>query len=453
MTKYNARYVAIETLRQLETTDTPLPVLYQQICSHHNLGGLDRALTMNIIYGVLRQRQYLELLITTLCQIPLKKLHPVVRHGLNVGLYQLFFLSRIPDSAAVNETVNGAKAAKLPKRLHGFVNGVLRQSLRQKEKLPQPGALEENTTPILNHPEWMTSRWAANFGRAEMLAICRANNIQQPLSLRMNSLKVTPQEYLHKLNSENIKAEPGRYSPHCVILPDYQGPVSALPGYAENYFHVQGESAQLASLLFEPIAKNGWYLDGCAGLGGKTGHLLEMLNEKHGKLIAVEPQQHRQEKLTETLKDYLIQEKLSLFRGTLQEYASGKPRQFHGVLIDAPCSGTGITGRHPDIRWRRKPADIARYAKIQRELIKLAAQLVLPGGVLVYATCSLEPEENIDIVQEFLRSTNSFKLTDCESHLPDAAAELVKQKCFQPRPSEHTDGFFAARLVRHITDD
>lgn len=453
MTKYNARYVAIETLRQLGLSNTPLPILYQQVCSRHQLGNRDRALTMNIIYGVLRNKQYLEVLMTNLCQMPLKKLHPVVYNSLAVGLYQLFFLSRIPESAAVNETVNGAKAAKLPKRLHGFINGVLRQSLRQKAELPQPEDQINKDAPILNHPEWMTARWSVNFGIREMQAICQANNRQQDLTLRINSQKTSPREYLERLSSLAIQADRGRYAPSAVTLPDYQGPISELPGHSGGLFQVQGESAQLASLLLQPISSNGIYLDGCAGLGGKTGHLLELMCAHEANLVAVEPEQHRQEKLLENLKHFDSGNRLSLFRGSMQDYCLNNPPQFQGVLIDAPCSGTGITGKQPDIRWRRKPKDITRYAALQNELLTLAARLLVPGGVLVYATCSLEPEENEGVVQNFLHSNPLFHLTDCSPYLPDEAAELVRDKCFQPRPSQLIDGFFAARLVRNNADD
>ncbi len=453
MTKYNARYIAIETLDNIEKGNTPLPIVYQQLCNFHELSSLDRSLGMKIIYGVLRQKQYLEVLISRLCKIPLKKLHPLVRHALAVGLYQIVFLSRIPESAAVNETVNGAKATKMPKRLHGFVNGVLRQSIRQKKELPKPGVAEQNHAAILNHPEWMTNRWAANFGTNVMQAICLANNEQQVLTLRINTLKISVEEYLQLLSSNDIKAKPGRYAISAVNLPEFQGAVTALPGYEQGFFQVQGESAQLASLLLCPIMQNGRYLDGCAGLGGKTGHLLELVSQQDGKLIAIEPEQHRQEKLLQNLAHFTDREKLTLFRGSLQEYNKTAPPHFHGILIDAPCSGTGITARHPDIRWRRELSDIAKYSTVQAELLEIAATLLLPGGVLVYATCSLEPEENVDIIEQFLKNNPQFKLADCRPCLPDTAFELVRENCFQPRPSELTDGFFAARLVRNIADD
>jgi len=453
MAKINSRYLAIETLQRLADSKTPLPIIFQQVCKIHKPDSSDRALTMNLIYGVLRQRQYLDLLLKNLCRQPIKKLHPYVRQALAVGLYQIFFLDRIPHSAAVNETVNAAKTAKIPKRLHGFINGVLRESIRQRETLPQPEEIYSNQPPILNHPDWMISRWQKHFGAEETVNICRYNNSQQPLVLRVNRGKIERDQFINLLSKADVEALPGRYSPDAVTVPGFHGQVSALPGYTEDFFKVQGEAAQLASLLLAPIVPEGRYLDGCAGLGGKTGHLIQLLTPAKAELVAIEPEKHRQEKLLENLEGTPEEMAFSLYRGTLQEYCRSKPPLFDGIIIDAPCSGTGITGKQPDIRWQRSVSDIVRYAEIQYELLSLAATLLQPQGVLVYATCSLEPEENIEVVKRFLDSNSHFFLQDPAPHLPMAAAVLTRQRCFQPLPCDQIDGFFAARLVHSNCHD
>jgi 16S rRNA (cytosine967-C5)-methyltransferase len=453
MTRKNSRLVAIETLSELQRKNTPLPLLFQQICDRHELEGADRSLAMNLIYGVLRNYRYLETVMGRLCRHPLKKLHPLVFQGLAVGLYQLLFLDRIPPSAAVNETVNAVKAAKIPKRLHGFVNGVLRQSIRQRDTLPPPDAPGEDGQPILNHPDWLTTRWAARFGTSEMQAICRSNNNRQPLTLRINGETIRPADYLSLLLQQEINAVPGRYAPEALLLEDYSGPITALPGFREGYFQVQGEAAQLAALLLRPFRPKGRYLDGCAGLGGKTGHLLQLLAPYGAHLTAVEPEPNRLDKLQGSLTTLTEHENLTLFKGNLRQFREKNEKLFDGILIDAPCSGTGIIGRQPDIRWRRQPEDILRYSAIQRELLNLAASILLPGGILVYATCSLEDEENMANVSAFLHENSRFSLTDCAPWLPEETASLIREGCFQPLPSENIDGFFAARLVRNITDD
>lgn len=453
MTPKNSRYIAITTLHQLDKSNTPLPVLLQQHCNTHQLSGADRGLAMNLIYGVLRHRQYLEVILARLCRQPLKKMHPLLRHGLTVGLYQLIFLSRIPESAAVNETIKGIRGAKAPQRLFGFANGVLRQFLRLRDELPGPDDLDEHNRPFLNHPEWMTTRWAKAFGKEEMYAICRCNNKKQSLTLRLNSDEISIDEFLRRCLSNKIEARPGKFAPASIIVPGYQGNISSLPGYDDNLFQVQGEAAQLATLLLQPFVHNGRYLDACAGLGGKTSHLLQLITSSNGSLTAVEPQVHRHEMLQQTLAGPSQSEQLRIFRGTLQDYSRSEPQLFDGILLDAPCSGTGVTGRQPDIRWRRTMDDIRRYAIIQLELLRSAAGLLKPGGVLVYATCSLEPEENDHIVSTFIDESDFFSMDDVTFYLPASAESLVHGKYFHPRPSNGIDGFFAARLVRCPADD
>ena len=170
-------------------------------------------------------------------------------------------------------------------------------------------------------------------------------------------------------------------------------------------------------------------------------------------LIAVEPEERRRDKLLSSVKPLASPETFSLFAGNLQEFVKSETQSFNGILIDAPCSGTGVIGRQPDIRWRRQPEDITRYSAIQKELLNLGGSALLPGGVLVYATCSLEHEENMDNVSAFLEERKDFSLSDCTPWLPEEASPLIRDRCFQPLPSQNIDGFFAARLVRNITDD
>ncbi len=453
MRYYSARYAAIETLQQLGSKQTPLPVIFEQVCRRQHLKGPDRALAMNLIYGVLRNYQYLERLMSLLCRQPLKKLHPTVYQALAVGLYQIFFLSRVPASAAVNETVDAARAAGVPKRLVGFVNGVLRQSSRRRQALPQPGEPADDGRPIYNHPWWLTRRWLARFGDQETEAICRSNNERQPLTLRLTAQGPSRIEYVARLAEIGIGARCGDYAPEAVIVDDFHGTIDILPGYHHNHFQVQGEAAQLCTLLLQPFVQQGFWLDACAGVGGKSRHLLELVGALQGRLVAVEPQPYRQKTFEENMSSTDMGEGWMLYRGSLEQYAAGSSQKFDGILVDAPCSGTGVIGRQPDIRWRRRPEDICRYAARQLELLQLAAGLLRPQGVLVYATCSLEAEENTGVVSAFLEQNSDFHLSDGGRYLPQTALSLVRDHCFQPRPSEGIDGFFAARLVRNIPDD
>jgi 16S rRNA (cytosine967-C5)-methyltransferase len=443
-----ARFAAIETLCRLQRSSLPVPLLFEELAEECALIGHDRHLAMNLIFGVLRQRQYLDNCLGLFCRQPLKKLHPFVHQALAVGLYQLLFLDRIPESAAVNETVNALKIVRLPERLQGFVNGVLRASIRARHRIPPPASPDAAGLPVLNHPAWLTNRWEQHFGRQEMLRICACNNTQPPLVLRVNSLTTDKDEFCTLLHQENITAHAGTHAPSAAILPDYHGPVHDLPGFTEGFFQVQDESAQLVSLLLAPFVQGGHLLDGCAGLGGKTGHILELTADVQATVTAVEPDQKRLSHLRENLARLHPQKSVRIHPDTLIDFSQVCTTRFDAILIDAPCSGTGVIRRHPDIRWNRQVADLPGYHKTQRQLLDQAAVLLIPGGILVYATCSLEPEENSEVVTSFLNEHPDFVLSDCSPFLPIAARMFVHNGFFQPHPTESADGFFAARLVR-----
>lgn len=442
-----ARFAAIEALCRMSLAPTSVKPLFEKITVECRLTTDDRALAMNIIYGILRQRQYLELLMSRLSRHPLAKLDPFVRHALEVGLYQLFFLDRVPESAAVNETVNALKAARIPIRLHGFVNGILREAIRQKNTLPEPGNGMDGR-PCLNHPEWLTDRWRRHFGEEEMRRICAANSCEPLLVLRVNTSMIEREAFRGLLLQQGIGSRIGSYAPEAVVLPDYQGAITLLPGYDQGFFQVQDEAAQLASLLLGPFVPGGRYLDACAGLGGKTSHLVQLGAKHNLAIIAIEPEPYRFQKLGENLRRLAPETTATTEMTSLRDFTGSCSSSFHGILVDAPCSGTGVTGRHPDIRWNRREEDFLRYQAEQLELLEQAAGIVTADGLLVYATCSLEPEENILVIRKFLIEHDNFQLTDPSPLMPPEARHLVVDGIFSPRPDATIDGFFAARLQR-----
>jgi 16S rRNA (cytosine967-C5)-methyltransferase len=443
-----ARFVAIETLCHLYQNRSPVKPLFDGAVSRYSLPASERNLAMQLIYGVLRKRQSLDRILEYLSRTPLKKIDLFVHQALAVGLYQIFYLERIPESAAVNEVVESCKKAKIPKRLHGFVNGILRQAIRQKTKLTTEAQTDATGKPILNHPEWLAGRWRKNFGSQETEKICKANNCEPVLVLRVNSSIITRDDFCQSLKETEVAFRLGSYSKEAVVLPDFHGSITTVPGYTEGFFQVQDEAAQLATTLLGPFRQGGRFLDACAGLGGKTAHMFQFGKNHMLEIHAVEPEPHRLRKLKENMNRLFHEGSPIIHEGSLQEFSLQDLPPFDGILIDAPCSGTGVIGRHPDIRWNRHPEDLLRYQKIQKALVKHAATLLAPNGVLVYATCSLEPEENQDVVMEFLNSHKEFRLTDCSLQLPEAAKSLTHDNFFTPHPSETIDGFFAARMQR-----
>lgn len=447
-----ARFTAIETLCSLYQSQASVKPLFERVIQKYTLPANERSLAMQLVYGVLRHRQYLDRILQILSKTPLRKLDPFVHQALAVGLYQIYFLERIPESAAVNEAVESCKTAKIPKRLHGFVNGILRQSIRQKKELATIALTDSATNPVLNHPDWLVKRWRQNFGTKETERICRANNCEPSLVLRVNIPTIGRDDFCCKLEEVEIQFKLGKYSKEAVILPKFHGSITTIPGYAEGFFQVQDEAAQLATTLLGPFRPEAKYLDGCAGLGGKTSHLLQLAKQHNLHIHAVEPEPHRLKKLKENITRLFPGCCPVIHEGNLQEFSAlYNNLLFDGILIDAPCSGTGVTGRHPDIRWNRRPKELVRYQQEQLGLLFHAAQLVAPNGLLVYATCSLEPEENQQVIDDFLQSHQDFMLTDCSLQLPEQAHCFIDNKLFTPHPSETIDGFFAARMQRIST--
>lgn len=445
-----ARFIAAETLCRLYKTRISVKILFDRSVKKNNLPARDRNLAMNLVYGVLRQRQTLDEFLSGISKTPLRKLDPFVHQTLAVGLYQIFFLERIPHSAIVNEAVNSCKFKKIPKRLHGFVNGILRETIRRLEKTGSTLLPRKNKDgmPIYNHPDWLVKRWISAFGRQETARICRENNLEPLLVLRINRARITVADFCRELDEKGIPHQPGMYSTTSLVLTDFHGPVHSLPGYGEGLFQVQDEAAQLASLLLTPLRKNGLYLDGCAGLGGKTAHLAELGRDHNLTIHCVEPDPRRLQLLRENHERFFADSEIHIHEQNLEDFADRTRLLFDGILIDAPCSGTGVIGRHPDICWNRKEEDIDHYSRRQLSLLANAAKLTAPGGSLVYTTCSLEPEENEEVVRSFLENHPTFILTDCRNCLPKQAETLVKNRFFQPRPTTAIDGFFGARLQK-----
>ena len=450
----STRYITIEILCSWEESRLPIDQLMEQYISNISLGDpRDRQLIMSLVYGVIRWRGYLDWVVEKFSKHPLSKMKSRTLQALRVGIFQLLFLDRVPASAAINETVQALKDMKQPKWLTGFVNGLLRAVSRQKETIPDPRRETKDTSlpdaARLSHPDWLIDRWKNRYGAAETAAICRKNNTAAPLCLRVNALRTTPSGFLEKLSQAGLKAEPGKFSPLAITLVDYHGPVTEIPGFAEGLFQVQDEAAQLVSLLLGPLQPEKSYLDACAGLGGKTSHLAQMLPHA-GELVAIEPNLGRIKKLKENLGRLRLDTTVTIVEGMLGSLLPDNKEKFDGILIDAPCSGLGVIRRQPDIRWNRRPDDLLRYQEAQLALLKDAAQLITPKGILVYATCSTEPEENDEVIKKFLAMHPQFILSDCRDMLPESGACLVvSQGFFRTLPGhDDLDGFFAARLIK-----
>ncbi|MBI4793744.1 MAG: 16S rRNA (cytosine(967)-C(5))-methyltransferase RsmB [Deltaproteobacteria bacterium] len=449
MKKANARLLAIDILCQRQETGQPVDQIRDQVLQQALLPERkDAQLVMALVYGVLRRQRYLDAILQNFSSHPLPKMKNLTLQALRVGLLQLCCMDRIPPSAAINETVNALKESRQPRWLTGFVNGLLRAIARQADTLPDPED-EKNMRPAavrLSHPDWFYARWCSRYGEAEATRICLVNNRQPPLVLRVNTRLTAREEFIGRLATAGIRAQAGRFCPESVVLPEHRGEIAGIPGYAEGHFMVQDEGAQLISLMMAPLPV-GACLDACAGLGGKTAHLAG-LAPAGCRIIAVEPNGPRCKLLAENVRRLGLASIVTIHQTTLADLGATGTAPFQAILVDAPCSGLGVIRRHPDIRWNRSPADLLRYPREQLALLTQAAGLLAPGGVLVYATCSIEPEENELLVADFLETQTGFTLSSPPFFPPEARQFINEKGFFHTRPDETLDGFFAARLMK-----
>ena len=439
----NVRSTALNILCQQEESGHPLDMLMeQQIKKENPADARDTNLIMALVYGVLRQRRYLDFVIGSFAKHPLRKMKQRTLQALRIGVYQLLCMERIPASAAINETVQALKKAKQPKWLINFVNGVLRNVARNvdqllKAKKEMPPAVRES------HPDWLYNRWSLRYGDKTALKICRTSNSLPVLTLRLNRKKISPDEYLERLAGAGIQAKQSDILAEALHLAGYRGAISALPGYDQGFFHVQDEAAQLIVSLFQPF-EPGRYLDSCAGLGGKTIQLAELLPTE-STLTAVEPNKTRIRHLRENLKRMDLAADVSIFQGSIESFQQKRGGLFTHILVDAPCSGLGVIRRHPDIRWNRRPEDLLSFQKKQLTLLQTAVAMLTPGGVLVYATCSMEPEENDEVIRHLLRNQPEMSVEQPVIP-PGANGFLDEQNFLRTIPAPLHDGFFAAKL-------
>jgi len=394
----------------------------------------DRALVAELCYGVLRWLPRLDAVAKALLKHPLPPRHLEVRCLLLIGLYQLVEL-RIPDHAAVAETVAAARAGRRPWAA-SLINAILRAYLRERPRLDSIAAKEPEA---LAHPEWLLQA-LAHAWPADWRQLVAANNTRPPMWLRVNRRLRTVPEYLQALAARGSEAIPCRHAPDALKL---QQPVAVerLPGFRDGWVSVQDAGAQLAAPLLPTIA-NGRILDACAAPGGKTTHLLEHLSEGV-ELLAIDKDPARCQRVEQNLQRLgLAARVLSADATSPGEWWDGRP--FQGILLDAPCSASGVVRRHPDIKWRRRPEDLIELTGLQARLLAALWPLLAPGGRLVYVTCSVLPAENQHQIERFL------------SQHPSARVEPIRARWGRPDPvgrqilpgEDGMDGFYYSCLAR-----
>jgi 16S rRNA (cytosine967-C5)-methyltransferase len=452
-----ARIAAFQALRAIATGRADLPAalaLSRDPLSDER----DRALASDIVTGTLRWRRSADHLIVHFAGRPAARIDDDILEILRLSVYQLLHLDRVPASAVVDDAVDLARYAR-KKHASGFVNAVLRSLLRDRHRLPlpaRPGSGADRAAAVEylgithSHPEWLVSRWLDRYGFDAAEAWVRFNNEAAKLTLRTNTLKTTRDALSAALRADGVETGPARYAPDGLIVES--GNPMRLKG--DGSFFVQDEASQLVALTLD--ARPGErILDLCASPGGKSVAFAAAMNDM-GMIVASDIRARRMRLLRVTVAASGVR----CIR--VVHIPSTGPLPFRStfdrVLIDAPCSGLGTVRRDPDIRWRRSETDLESFASSQLALIGRAADLVRPGGRLVYATCSSEPEENEAVIDAFLAARNDFALLDLRTsepgtlappHLRTLAPFLDIRGMFRTLPFAHgLEAFFAAAIVR-----
>jgi 16S rRNA (cytosine967-C5)-methyltransferase len=430
VTGQKPREIAVQILQRRKTGEF-VENLLEPALHRAELSPADRGLCQELVYGVVRWQATLDWLIDRKTANRPQK--PLLRHLLQLGLYQIFWLDRIPNHAAVNETVESAKRNGLNTQA-GFVNAILRGYLRDFDATKKTLAeLKTSQRPLgYSHPAWLVERWQQRWGADQTNRLLEWNNTPPKTFVRVNLLKADPAKLLLQWRAENVEYDFVRrdwLDENLVFEFKSHPPLSSLPSFQQGLFYVQDPSTLLAVQMLDPKPGEA-ILDLCAAPGGKLTYIAQLVRNE-ARLVAHDISPDRLKLAQENCSRLGVTCMTSTLPSTLD---SGSLTLFDKVLLDAPCSNTGVMRRRVDLRWRIQPDEIARLRNIQLDLLTQAQSLLKPGGTLVYSTCSLEPEENEGVINHFLQSHPGFQL--------QAQRELFPFR-------DGVDGAYVARLIRN----
>jgi len=396
----------------------------------------DRSLLKELCFGSLRWYPQIAIILKSLIEKPIREKDLEIQGLVTCGIYQLMHM-RIAEHAIINETVAAVSNLNRP-WAKGLVNAVLRSFQRQQQEI-----LDNQTDNLVfqtAHPKWLLNKINEAWPSEIATQIIEANNQRAPMALRVNSLRTSREDYLRTLEDAGIVASPTEYSAQGILL-ETPRDVTDLPGFGDGVISVQDEAAQLAAHLM--LLESGQrVLDACCAPGGKTCHILESQPDL-SSVLAIDLEQRRLVRVCENLERLRLAAKLvAADANDLNSWWDGNA--FDRILLDAPCSATGVIRRHPDIKILRKPADIDKLAAIQTEILVSLWQTLKPGGILLYATCSVLPIENDQIIRDFIRSQDDAQLVPI-----DATWGITTDHGRQLFPLENgNDGFYYSRLKK-----
>jgi 16S rRNA (cytosine967-C5)-methyltransferase len=446
-TMKNVRETALELLETIEKNQSYSNLILHHAIEKNKVPKKDVGLLTELVYGTLQRKMTLDFYLNPFLQKS-KKLDKWVPYLLRLTLYQMEFLDKIPDHAAINEAVEIAKK-RGHKGVAGFVNGVLRNI--QREGLPSVSNIQdpiERVSVATSHPYWLVERWSKQFGLDKTKEMCELNLLAPTQTARVNQSLITRDEALSLLREEGYSVEPSAIIPesiHCL-----QGNIAASNTYKEGFLTIQDESSMLVAYALG-VTQNEKILDACAAPGGKSTHIAEKLKGT-GMVYSLDLHEHKVKLIKENA-DRLRLENIEAqaldSRKVVEHFVN---QQFDRILLDAPCSGLGVMRRKPDMKYTKKEEDLSRLQTIQLDLLKAVSPLLKKDGILVYSTCTVDQEENEAVVRTFLETNPEFEGDlGWKERMPEAIQPLIQSYDLQVFPQDFgSDGFYIAVIRKKV---
>jgi 16S rRNA (cytosine967-C5)-methyltransferase len=418
----------------------------EELFREYNINERDRAFVNNLVQGVLRWRQRLDWVVGQFSTVPVKKIDETILNILRLAIFQILFLDRVPESAAVNEAVNLARFESKHTHISSFVNGLLRAVCRKKADIKFPDREKKRLdylSAYYSYPKWIVNKWARERDDGFTEALLAAQNDFPDLNIRANTLRISRDGLIQILAGEGVHSMPMAFSPDGLVLEGFRGRVDLLDAFKKGLFQVQDQAAQIVSRLL-PVDGVDEVLDICSGLGGKATHLAQLM-EGRGRVVCLDSSRDRLDKSVENAARLGLKN-MTTIEGDALQPASLLNRNFKRIMLDAPCSGLGVISRHPDIKWNRKAEDTERLAAMQKTFINAAATVLEKGGELLYVVCTISREENEEVVKDFLEKNSDIALVNLKERVPEWCFDLIDEQGFyRTYPQIHKmDGFFAA---------
>jgi 16S rRNA (cytosine967-C5)-methyltransferase len=452
MTKPTGRRLAQLVLDQIELRASYANLALQNVLGEYrDIDRRERAFCTELVYGTLRHLLKIDFILGRLLSRPLASLKTTVKNVLRLALYQLIYLPEIPRHAVCHSAVEQMKNSKFS-GLAPLVNGVLRNYLRNEGQLALPDREADPAGYLAieySHPLWLVKRWLDFFGISVTEQILAADNQQPPLTVRVNQHSATIPAVLAELTREGVECNPGLFLSEALTIGSLPGAVEELTVFKAGQVFVQDESSMLVAHLLKP-APGELIIDLCAAPGGKSTHLAEIMGDR-GAVFSIDDHRHKINLIAENAGRLKLGCVKPVF-GDARNFQLPGNKAADAVLVDVPCSGTGVLRRRVDLRYRRQPEEILQLVETQREILNHAASLVRPGGRLVYSTCTLEKEENEAQIEWFLATHPEYQAVDFRAFLPAnlepyLAEPARKWAAILPIPGGG-DGFFMCRMEK-----